>query len=67
MILNYPKKHFIDISVTMNILKCLSSSLISFSDDKEKAKLFFELAAKCALEADNIEFAWKAAFNAGEI
>ncbi len=41
-------------------------ALSLFSNDKKKAKLFFELTAKCALEADNIEFAWKAALQAGK-
>ncbi len=38
-----------------------------FPNDKEKTKLFFELTAKCAIKADNIEFAWKAALQAEKL
>jgi hypothetical protein len=47
-------------------IKMFMVALNIFSDDKVKAKLFFELTAKCALEADNIEFAWKSALQAGQ-
>jgi hypothetical protein len=38
-----------------------------FPDDKNKTRLLFELTAKCALEADNIDFAWKAALHVEKV
>ena len=47
--------------------KMFKSALNLFPENKNKTKLFFEYTAKCALEADNIDFAWKAALHSNEI
>ena len=45
--------------------KMLKSSLELKKQNYNKSKLLFELTAKCALEMNEIQFAWKTALFAG--
>ncbi len=48
-------------------IKMLQTAIILELKDSDRKKTFIELAAKCALENSDIDFAWKAALYAGLI
>ena len=47
--------------------KMLRSALELRKQNYKKSRMLFELTAKCALENDNLLFAWKTALYAGKI
>jgi 16S rRNA G527 N7-methylase RsmG len=45
----------------------MKSALKLSESNKKKTKYLIELTAKCALENNNIDFAWKSAMYAGRL
>jgi flavin reductase (DIM6/NTAB) family NADH-FMN oxidoreductase RutF len=50
-----------------NFKKMLKTALALTKENHPRIKLFFELAAKCALDNNDIDFAWKAAMYIGNL